>query len=119
MRRTEHIRLRLKPAAEGTPIEIVLSKQERSALEKAIETTGYQRGLSTFLRECAVRAARDYRQPDSSPADVIEAAASAACQGVGEWIRTVALAAVGESDLLSQLEHARADFERGPATWEG
>lgn len=119
MRRSEHIRLRLGSENKGGPnIEIVLSTEERAALERALTESGYTNGLGPFLRACAVRGAKGYLVEGMSVAELFKAAADAAHQGVGEWIRTVALSAIGDTDLLTQLENARDAYERGPASWE-
>lgn len=119
MRRSEHIRLRLGSAGHGPNIEIVLSTEERAHLEAALEQSGYPYGLGPFLRACALRGATGYHTEGMSIADLFKAAAEAAHQGVGEWIRTVALSATGETDLLNQLTNARAAFVSGADKWEG
>ena len=118
MRRHHHIRIRLAPATEGTGTEVTLTQAERDSLEHAIETSGYQRGLSSFLRDIALLGAAPYLPESRTLEDAIIAAAKDSSMSTGEWIRVVALAAIGASDLYVQIARAKKAWDDGVETWE-
>lgn len=136
MRRNQPVRVRLAPPTESAGVEVVLSEAEYAALKEAMERSGYlirpnkpkrsgRLGLSSFVRDIVTFAAWEYVLPTGKYYDerlsfeeAIFAAAAAASQGPGEWMRVVSLAAVGASDLEQQVALARAAWERGVESWE-
>jgi mRNA-degrading endonuclease toxin of MazEF toxin-antitoxin module len=106
MKRSSPVRVRLVPATEGAPIEVVFSDDERAEVEQVSGDLG----ISTFIRNLGVFAAQD--EPGQTPAELIQAGAASAGMRVGEWLRIVTLAAIGYSDLAKHIEHARASLEK-------
>lgn len=117
--RDQFVRVRLVPAHLGHAVQVKLAIAEREALLVAMREKGYGE-LSTFIRTLGVAAGVQYHQRaaaqaagDTFPRQVIEWAAEAAHMNVGEWMRTVALAAIGFSPLCEHLTEARKAFEAG------
>lgn len=104
MRRSSPVRVRLVPAAEGAPIEVIFTDEERTAVEQACG----ELGVSTWIRTTGVFAAQD--EKGVTPKELIEAAAEHAGMRVGEWLRVVCLAAIEHSPLAQQIAHARASM---------
>jgi hypothetical protein len=111
------VRLSLNPPIAT---EVALSESERAALDVAMAKAGFAKGLGTFLRAVALRAAKGYAPAKGgSLAETLEDAAAASRQNVAEWIRNVALVAIGDSDLLAQLQNAKDAYTsgNGPESW--
>lgn len=121
MKRTEHIRVRLVPADFGHAIEVTLSTKERRALEKAAGRLGAGTRLSTFIRTLGAYGAAQMKakgEPEVRLASQIEAAADACNMSVGEWLRVIALTAVGATPLIEHLDAASHAVEDAIAKGE-
>lgn len=94
-------------------MEVVLSEDERAALEASVASLEWQRGLSAFLRELGYAAAEG--EPGEGYQDKIASAAEASGMAVGAWLRVIALAAVGYTDLRAQVLAAHAQVQRWAA----
>lgn len=100
--RLEQIQVRLLPSVLGHPIQVKLTPSEREALQAAADEHTEEGQLSVFLRDLAlVSASHLYqRATEEAPADrqtawVIETAAVEMAMLPGEFMRWVALEAIG------------------------
>jgi hypothetical protein len=111
-RRTNHIRVRLRPAP-AMAVEVTLSDDEVAAVDRAVARLGFKEdGRSALFRAIAWHAAKEYATTDDAE-QVFRAAAGRARMGIGEWLRWVTLGAIGESDFCAQLAHAVAFVQAG------
>jgi uncharacterized protein (DUF1778 family) len=116
--RAEQVQVRLVPAIVGHPVQVKLSTDEKAALLAAAAEHTHEGQLSSFLRDIAVEAASHLhaRALVEAPADkvsqwVVEMAASECSMLPGEFMRFVALEAIGYTHGLEVATRARAAIE--------
>lgn len=119
MKRANQLRIRLAPRTEPkSTVLVLLTEEEREVLAKAAAANGYGAGddtgggpgLGTFLRLLGVYASQD---DEHTPNDAIRLAAARSGMEPGEWLRTVALGAVGYYELEQQVGAAREALAAG------
>lgn len=112
--RKEQVQVRLVPSALGRSIQVTLTGAERQALEQAAKDHTPGGLLSPFLRDLAANTASHLhaRALEEVPADlrvqwVIETAAGELAMLPGEYMRWIALEAIGYTNALQQAQAAR------------
>jgi hypothetical protein len=117
-RRDDFIRVRLVPSNLGHATQVKVTPEERAALVKAASSVKYD--LSTFIRAVGVAAAQEHHVRAVATVagelwqkQAIDLAAADAHMNAGEWMRVVALSAIGFTSLGAQLDYARAAFAAG------
>ncbi len=118
MRRDIQVRVRLMPVSESdSAVQVRLQPEERDKLEEAARklqaSSADPVGLSTYIREAGVAVALRGKYPGRNFAEIIAAAAEAAGQHQGEWLRNVALASCDASALRWQLNTAYEAAQEG------
>jgi hypothetical protein len=112
-RRERFVRVRLVPSHLGNATQVKLTEDEYEAIVKGAQELRLE--LSTFLRELGVAAAQDHHAQaardvtgDLFKLTVIERAADEAHMTVSEWLRVIAVHALGIGQLGAQMSHALA-----------
>ena len=112
--RSEAIQVRLVSASLDGPTQIRMTPDERKALELAAQKYSTNGHLSSFFREVGVAAAAQWHaqaleevSSEYTVRHTIELAAAESNMLVGEWLRTVALEAIGFGRLTECCLTAR------------
>ena len=97
--KSEQIRVRLGPSAEGQAAQIALTAGEKQAVRDAAIEMGYPSrwGISSFVRDCGVRASEAYYLPTDGESIIpmFERASADAGLKVGPWLRLIVLEVIG------------------------
>lgn len=112
--RLEQVQVRLVPAALGHPVQVKLSTHEKGVLLKAAAEHTPDGFLSAFLRDLALESAEHLHDqalakvgPDMAAKWVIEHAAAECSMLPGEFMRFIALEAIGYTRATEMTSVAR------------
>lgn len=112
--RAEQVQVRLVPAALGHPVQVKLSVHEKTVLLQAASEHTPDGFLSAFLRDLALSAAEHLHDqalaqvgPDMAARWVIEHAAAECSMLPGEFMRFIALEAIGYTRATVMADVAR------------
>lgn len=118
--RGQQVQVRLVSQTLGHPVQVKLSENEKEALLKAAQEHTPEGHLSTFLRDLALEAASHLHQKalehvgvDLAARWVIEHAATECAMLPGEYMRFVALEAIGYTQATEIVARAKLVLEQG------
>jgi hypothetical protein len=117
--REAQVQVRLMPAAVGAPVQVKLSHDEKAALLAAAKEHTLEGKLSSFLRDLSIEAASHLHAQAlaEAPADkvswwVVEHAAAECSMLPGEFMRYVALEAIGYTQGTKMIQRAQGALEK-------
>lgn len=114
--RNKRVMIRFVPGKGAAPDEVRFSPAELTAVRKAQKEAGYA-GISTFIRELAVKVAGGEIGGDDYAA--VKKASEACALPLGEWLRLVVLGALAFTPLEHHMWTARHVLEKSLRKVEG